>query len=56
MLTISGTRSSQRTEGSDEADEQKHGGGLRLVERSHGTFVRRLRLPQGLDVDGGWLA
>ena len=46
MLTISGERKEERREGSEE------GGNLR-VERSFGSFMRRFRLPDNVDVEGG---
>ena len=46
VLTISGERRSERRSGSEEE-------GTLRVERSIGTFTRRLRLPEGVDVDGG---
>jgi hypothetical protein len=52
VLTISGERKSEHQEGS-EAE-----GNLR-VERSYGSFMRRFRLPENVDVEGarggvGW--
>ena len=48
MLTISGERKSEHQEGS-EAE-----GNLRL-ERSYGSFMRRFRLPENVDTEGGGL-
>lgn len=47
VLTISGERKEEMREGSEE------GGNLR-VERSFGSFMRRFRLPDNVDVEGGW--
>ncbi|KAI7840229.1 hypothetical protein COHA_006011 [Chlorella ohadii] len=45
VLTISGERSTENRSGSEEE-------GTLHVERSFGTFTRRLRLPDGVDVEG----
>ena len=45
VLTISGERKEEKREGSEE------GGSLR-VERSFGSFMRRFRLPDNVDVEG----
>ncbi len=45
VLTISGERSTENRSGSEEE-------GTLRVERSFGTFTRRLRLPDGVDVEG----
>lgn len=45
VLTISGERKSEHREGSEEE------GNLR-IERSHGTLMRRFRLPDTVDVEG----
>ncbi|PSC72119.1 heat shock Hsp20 [Micractinium conductrix] len=45
VLTISGERKSEHREGSEEE------GNLR-VERSFGSFMRRFRLPEAVDVEG----
>ncbi len=46
VLTISGERKEEKREGSEE-----EGGTLR-VERSFGSFMRRFRLPDNVDVEG----
>ncbi|EFN55012.1 hypothetical protein CHLNCDRAFT_23898 [Chlorella variabilis] len=45
VLSISGERRSEHKEGSKEA------GNLR-IERSYGSFLRRFRLPENVDVEG----
>lgn len=45
VLTISGERKSEHREGSEQE------GNLR-IERTHGTFMRRFRLPEAVDVEG----
>lgn len=47
VLTISGERSSEMRSRSEEE-------GTMRLERSFGSFTRRLRLPDGVDVDGEW--
>ncbi len=46
VLTISGERKSETKEGSEEE-------GTLRIERSYGTFMRRFRLPDNVDLEGG---
>ena len=47
VLSISGERRSESQEGSEEE-------GTLRVERSYGSFLRRFRLPDNVDVEGAW--
>ena len=48
QLTIKGERSVKQASEDEQDDEQN---GFRRIERSHGTFQRKFRLPDAIDAD-----